>query len=257
MTRTSRALALARAVRRARTVAPARVSERAPAPSIALDRVGRELKAAPALRMIAVALVVATSAHAMAGAFGLGLRTKRSKARHVTMAVAPPEDDMEQPPPPEPAPTSTSASAAPASTSAAPALAAPGPVVPGLNALAGVGGEGAMALGGPAAGSARAPTSAVPERAPVEPTPPRVVRRTAPQYPKAARAKGTTGRVVLELLVDERGTVADVRVLEAEPPGVFDDAARAAARGWRFEPARRGSERVRAWVRQSIRFELE
>lgn len=113
-----------------------------------------------------------------------------------------------------------------------------------------------MAVGGGGA-SGGEDTAETRRDEPTEPVPPRVLRRTPPQYPKAARARGTTGRVVLQLLVDERGRVAEVRVLTSDPPGIFDEAATAAARGWLFEPGRDGDTRVQAWVRQTIRFELE
>lgn len=261
MTRLPRALALSRSLRRARaTGAMPRQVHAHRTPFITLDRVGMELKGEPALRILAVALLLATSAHAMAGALGLGLRTKKAKAARVAMAVAPAEDDpKEEEPPPEPEPEPVRAGvAAPAPTAAA-AVAAPGPLLPGLGPVAGAGagGDGAMALGGGASPMGSPAESGAPRAQSVEPTPPRVLRRTPPQYPKAARARGATGRVVLQLLVDERGRVAEVRVVEAEPAGVFDEAAIAAARSWVFEPGREGEARVQAWVRQTIRFELE
>lgn len=259
MRRTPRALAVARAVRRARASTALRPLADARAPSIALDRVGRELKNAPALRILAVALLLATSAHAMAGAFGLGLRTKKAKASRVAMAVAPPEEEPEaEEPPPEPEPAPIRSGVAVPSAASAPSPAAPGPLLPGLSpaAGAGAGGEGAMAVGGGGTG-ADATADAPRREEPTEPVPPRVLRRTPPHYPKAARARGTTGRVVLQLLVDERGRVTEVRVVESDPAGVFDDAAAAAARGWLFEPGREGQTAVQAWVRQTIRFELE
>ena len=44
------------------------------------------------------------------------------------------------------------------------------------------------------------------------------------------------GVVLIEATVDVMGRVADARVIRAAPP--FDQAAMAAARQWRFRPAR-------------------
>ncbi|MEC7947826.1 MAG: energy transducer TonB [Myxococcota bacterium] len=66
---------------------------------------------------------------------------------------------------------------------------------------------------------------------------PRPVSRTPPRYPERARKKGISGRVELSLLISAAGAVQDARVLSASPAGVFEEAALAAVRGWRFRPA--------------------
>ena len=86
---------------------------------------------------------------------------------------------------------------------------------------------------------------------------PRPVRRTAASYPPRARAKGVTGFVTLSLLIDERGQVDRLKVLRADPPGTFEEAAKGAVRDWQFEPATYGGEPVKVWANQTIRFELE
>jgi len=67
--------------------------------------------------------------------------------------------------------------------------------------------------------------------------PPRPISRTPPRYPERARKKGIAGRVELSLLVTAAGAVQDARILSAQPVGVFEDAALAAVRAWRFQPA--------------------
>lgn len=86
---------------------------------------------------------------------------------------------------------------------------------------------------------------------------PRPVERTAPSFPARARALGQTGWVTLSFVVDLDGSTADVAVVEAEPPGVFDEAAADAVRQWRFEPGEQGGAPVAVRVRQTLRFELE
>lgn len=57
-----------------------------------------------------------------------------------------------------------------------------------------------------------------------------------PEYPPSAWARGQQGWVVLSLDVDPEGRTRQVRVIDAQPEGPFDRAARATVRSWRFEP---------------------
>jgi protein TonB len=67
--------------------------------------------------------------------------------------------------------------------------------------------------------------------------PPEIVSAGSIAYPADAKEKKVEGyvRVAYDVAVD--GSVTNVRVVEADPPGVFDEAAIAAVRGWRFHPA--------------------
>lgn len=56
----------------------------------------------------------------------------------------------------------------------------------------------------------------------------------APQYPQSARERGIEGHVELSFTVDPDGTVESPTVTAAQPPGVFDQAALAAVRRWRY-----------------------
>lgn len=86
---------------------------------------------------------------------------------------------------------------------------------------------------------------------------PRPLERVPADYPVRARAKNVTGHVTLSLLVEADGTVDDLKVLESQPPGVFDEAAMAAVRQWRFTPATYEGRPVSVRARQTLRFELE
>ena len=86
--------------------------------------------------------------------------------------------------------------------------------------------------------------------------PPRPQRTVAPTYPARARKKGTTGEVRLSLLVGVDGRVRDVRVLSADPPGVFDDAAIAAVKQWTYTPATYEGQPVATRVTQPVVFDL-
>lgn len=86
--------------------------------------------------------------------------------------------------------------------------------------------------------------------------PPRPQRTVPPEYPVRARKKGTTGEVRLSLLVGVDGRVRDVRVLSAQPPGVFDQAAIAAVRQWTYTPATYEGQPVATRVTQPVVFDL-
>lgn len=86
--------------------------------------------------------------------------------------------------------------------------------------------------------------------------PPRPVVQNPMPYPARAKAQGVTGYVLLSVLIGPTGMVEKVRVLDASPPGVFDDVAVAGVQTWRFEPAQYRGEAVRVWATQRVRFDL-
>lgn len=80
-------------------------------------------------------------------------------------------------------------------------------------------------------------TSSLPESRAVlrafEVLPLRPLFQPPPVYPAAAAAMGLTGRVVVEILVDETGAVREARVVESTSP-LFEAAALTAVRRWRY-----------------------
>ncbi|MCU0663293.1 MAG: energy transducer TonB [Myxococcota bacterium] len=86
--------------------------------------------------------------------------------------------------------------------------------------------------------------------------PPRPLAMGSPSYPPRARAKGLTGSVTLSILVGIDGSVEQVKVLQADPPGEFENAAMEAARSWRFSPATYKGQPVRIWARKVVSFKL-
>ena len=65
-------------------------------------------------------------------------------------------------------------------------------------------------------------------------------------YPLRAYQSRIRGKVTLRLLINERGVLDDVIVLQAEPRGVFEDAALTATRALQFSPARRLGRSVKS-----------
>jgi len=59
-------------------------------------------------------------------------------------------------------------------------------------------------------------------------------------YPEKAADAGVRGRVLIEATIARNGRVSDARVIDSEPPGVFDDVALAAFRKWRYCPLQQG-----------------
>jgi protein TonB len=58
-----------------------------------------------------------------------------------------------------------------------------------------------------------------------------------PSYPREAiRAGVAKGRVLVRLLIDEKGNVTEVIIVSADPPRVFDRVVKNALEGWKFRP---------------------
>lgn len=199
-------------------------------------------------------------AHALLGA---ALAAVPSEQKHEAVAItfrdvkkpAPPPKAAppEELPPPAPAPHAMKAKAAPAAApKAAPAAASPH-VGPALDALPdfglslGGGGAGGLAIpAGPrGAGDATQAPMAAKTLARVAtnvgecsdpPAKPRPLSRAVPAYTDAARAAGVSGKVRVEIAVDEQGRVVSARIIQGLGYGL-DEAALAAVRAMTFEPA--------------------
>lgn len=77
------------------------------------------------------------------------------------------------------------------------------------------------------------------------------------RYPEQASAARVTGRAVIVLLIDDTGTVNDVAVVEADPPGFFEEDVRRAFMAARFRPALKGGRAVRSRVLVNIDYSAE
>jgi protein TonB len=71
-----------------------------------------------------------------------------------------------------------------------------------------------------------------------------LVSGSGPVYPKEASTAGLEGMVVVRYGVSVDGRVINARVDESEPVEVFDRAALAAVRTWRYNPVIRDGEAV-------------
>jgi periplasmic protein TonB len=86
---------------------------------------------------------------------------------------------------------------------------------------------------------------------------PRGGYQVRPSYPASARRLGIQGTSLLRVFVGADGKVSDVVVQESAGHADLDEAATAAVRRWRFEPARRGTEAVAMWVLLPVEFHLK
>lgn len=71
-------------------------------------------------------------------------------------------------------------------------------------------------------------------RAPSVAEAPRAIRISQPIYPASALEQGISGRVVVEFALASDGGVRSMRVVAAEPAGVFEAAALRAIGGWKY-----------------------
>lgn len=79
-----------------------------------------------------------------------------------------------------------------------------------------------------------------------------------PVYPRRAQERGISGHVLVEFTVTETGSVEDVVVILAEPPGYFERAAIRAAEKFKYKPKVINGEPQRtAGVQNDIIFEME
>lgn len=85
----------------------------------------------------------------------------------------------------------------------------------------------------------------------------RAIKKPAPSYPDQAQQRGVTGRVVVQFTVRKDGKVEDVKVVESQPPEVFDDAVLRAVRKWRYEPPKKSGVPIEyPGARTEIKFEV-
>jgi protein TonB len=85
---------------------------------------------------------------------------------------------------------------------------------------------------------------------------PQPVVQAKPRYPDLARRAGIEGQTVVKALVDIDGSIMDVQILKSSGNQMLDEAALAAARNWKFSPAKQRDKYVRVYVSIPINFKL-
>lgn len=78
-----------------------------------------------------------------------------------------------------------------------------------------------------------------------------------PLYPPSALKQGIEGWVLVEFTIGTEGQVKTARIIQSDPPGIFDEPALKAAQRFRFRPRMVGSVAVEVTgVQNRIRFRL-
>jgi protein TonB len=82
--------------------------------------------------------------------------------------------------------------------------------------------------------------------------------RINPDYPPRAQSRGVQGWVLVQFTITPQGTVADAKVIDAQPKGIFDEAAVKAVSRWKYNPKVEGGVAVeRRGIQVKLTFQLE
>lgn len=199
---------------------------------IAIEQAVERRNAAEAHRLVELLARMDAAAPAIPRLQAAVRGVEAEAARAAAVASTPVETETPEPQvPAAPAARAPAAVPRPVATEAPPASNVPPPSAPpqlstpSSNAVA--------SAPAPAATAAPTPVDEPPMRtAPAL----RLVQDAQPRYPARALERRLDGRVELTFTVRPDGSVTDIRVIDAQPAGIFDQAAVAAARRWRFAP---------------------
>ncbi len=86
-------------------------------------------------------------------------------------------------------------------------------------------------------------------------TPPVLVRKVEPVYPAAARSAAQKGKVIVQCVIEEDGTVSRVKILKSEAPSL-DKSVVDAVRQWRYKPATLQGKPVPVFFTVVVTFKL-
>lgn len=85
---------------------------------------------------------------------------------------------------------------------------------------------------------------------------PVAIHQIRPEYPRRARQRSITGKVVISCIVNTDGSVADPIIITSSPEGVFDKCACTALKHWKFRPALHQGRPIASRITVPFRFEL-
>ena len=84
---------------------------------------------------------------------------------------------------------------------------------------------------------------------------PKIIKRVAPEYPQVALKAGIEGTVVIKVLIDKDGSIAEATAVRGKE--IFQKAALKAVYQYRFTPARQNDRPVKVYLVMPMRFRLE
>ena len=85
---------------------------------------------------------------------------------------------------------------------------------------------------------------------------PKIQYREPIPFPEEAKENGLGGYVTANVLVDKSGRVDKVKLLDANPVGVFENVALAGLKKWTFSPAEYQGRFVSVWIKQRVKFQV-
>ena len=84
---------------------------------------------------------------------------------------------------------------------------------------------------------------------------PKMIKKVAPEYPDLAKASRLGAVIIMEAQVDTHGTVKSVNILRGHP--LFDEAAAAAVKQWRYRPLLLNGEPTEFIVTVTLNFNIQ
>ncbi len=87
-------------------------------------------------------------------------------------------------------------------------------------------------------------------------TGPRILQSPEPPYPLVSRARDEEGTVLVRVMITPYGMAGDVQIEKSSGFSRLDEAAIKAVRGWRFSPAKRGTQAIAMSVIVPVTFVL-
>ena len=84
---------------------------------------------------------------------------------------------------------------------------------------------------------------------------PGITKNIEPEYPEAAAHRSLSGKVVIRLYIDEKGSVERVQTLRADPPGYFEQSAERAFRAAHFTPGMKGGHAVKTQMTIEVSYD--
>lgn len=87
--------------------------------------------------------------------------------------------------------------------------------------------------------------------------PPKPLTPIRPKYPKEAKEAGIEGTVIVQVFVDEKGSVKEMSIMKGIPNSGLDEAAMEAIKKTGFKPAKAREKSVGVWISIPINFRLK
>jgi protein TonB len=84
---------------------------------------------------------------------------------------------------------------------------------------------------------------------------PKIILMAQPVYPEIARKSGTTGTVIVRVLIDKKGNVEKAEIFKSVT--MLDNAALEAAKRCKFKPAMQRDKYVKVWMAIPFKFMLK